>query len=93
MAAIGEGSHFDSALCGCLYFYWRAMTRNTLPLTVGHLHPRIGPALMNIERLSRPIGALTFEASRRDGRIAKYRYLHILVLGTVIFGRFLTRTW
>src|SRR5207249_949603 len=73
---------------GWSHFYWRHLTRNTLPLTVGHLYPRIGPALLNIERLARTIGALTLEASRRDGRIAKYRYLHIVDLGTVPFDRF-----
>ena len=66
------------------------MTRDTLPLTVGHLHPRIGPALRLIERLSRRIGVLTFEASCRYGRIAKYRYLYIVVLGTVPFGLFIS---
>jgi len=64
------------------------MTRNTLPLTAGHFHPRIGPALMNIHRLSRRIGTLGTEDPRRDGRIAKYRYLHTFVLGTDIFSRF-----
>ena len=59
------------------------MTRNTLPFTAGHFHPRVGPPLIIIERLSHRIGALTFEASRCDGRIAKYRYLQIAVLGTV----------
>src|SRR6202521_5136581 len=88
MAATMEGGHFDSALCGCLYFHWRFMTRNTLPLSVRHLHPCISPALMSIERLSRRIGALCFEDSRRDGRMAKCRYFHIFVLGAVIFGRF-----
>src|SRR6202008_4464981 len=88
MAATDEGGHFDSTLCGYLYLYKRAMTRNTLPLSVRHLHPGIGPALMNIARLSRRIGALSFEAARRDGRIAKCRYLHIVVIGTVIFGCF-----
>jgi len=61
------------------------MTRNTLPFAVGHLHPGIGPADMFIERLPRRIGALTFEASRRYGGIAKYRYLYIVVLGAVPF--------
>ena len=36
------------------------MTRNTLPFTAGHLHPRVGPPLIIIERLSHRIGALTF---------------------------------
>jgi hypothetical protein len=64
------------------------MTRNTLPFTAGHLHPRVGPPLIIIERLSHRIGALTFEASGRDGRIAKYRYLHIILLGAVPFSVF-----
>lgn len=64
------------------------MTRNTLPLSVRHLHPCIGKALMNIERLSRRIGALCLEVARRDGRTAKCCYLHIVVSDAVIFGRF-----
>ena len=64
------------------------MTRNTLPLSARHFHPRIGPAFMSIERLSRLIGALSVEDACGDGRITKYRYLDIFVLGTVIFGRF-----
>jgi len=60
-----------SALCARLYLYCRPLSRNTLPLTVGHLHPCIGPALMDVHRLSRRICALAFEAARRDGRIAK----------------------
>src|SRR5260370_9255735 len=67
------------------------MARNTLPFTAGHLHPRVGPPLIIIERLSHRIGALTFEASGRDGRIAKYRYLHIFVLGAVPFSLFVKR--
>ena len=53
MAAIGEGGHFDSALCGSLHFHWRAMTRNALPLSVRHFHPSIGPAFILLERFSR----------------------------------------
>src|SRR5437773_1278308 len=64
------------------------MTRNTLPLTVGHLNPCIGKALSNIETLSRSIGALTLESSRGDCRIAKYRHLHVVVIDAGIFGRF-----
>jgi hypothetical protein len=64
------------------------MTRNTLPFTAGHLHPRVGPTLIIIERLSHRIGALTFEASGRNGRIAKHRYLHIIVLSAVPFSLF-----
>jgi len=75
----------------CLHFYWCRLTRNTLPLTGRHLHPRVGPALIIIERLSHRIGALTFEASGRDGRIAKYRYLHIVVRGAVPFSVFVKR--
>jgi hypothetical protein len=57
------GSHCD----------WRRMICNTLPLSAGHLHPGMGPTLVYLERLSRCINALTFEVSRRDDRIAKYR--------------------
>jgi hypothetical protein len=64
------------------------MTRNTLPLSGRHFHPCIGKALMNIERLSRRIGALCLEVARRDGRTAKCCYLHIVVSDAVIFGRF-----
>jgi hypothetical protein len=64
------------------------MTGDTLPLTVGHLHPRIGPALIHYEWLSRPIGALPFYATRGDGGIAKDRHLQIVVLDAVVFGRF-----
>jgi hypothetical protein len=52
-AARGYGGHFDSALLGCSYFYLRLVTRNTLPLPARHFRPGIGPALMNIHRLSR----------------------------------------
>jgi hypothetical protein len=89
MAATG-GRPLRCSVVQCSHFYWRRLTRNTLPLAVGHLHPRIGPALMNIERLSRRIGALTFEASRRDGRIAEYCHFHIVVVGTVPFGLFIS---
>jgi hypothetical protein len=88
MAAPVQGGQFDSALCVCLYFYWRLMTRNTLPLTAGHFHPRISPTLMNIHRLSRRIGAPSLEDSRCDGRIAKDSYKYIFVLGADIFRRF-----
>lgn len=64
------------------------MSRNTLPFSVRHLHPCISPALTSVHRLPGVIGALSCEAARRDGRIAKYRYLHIVVRGTVIFGGF-----
>ena len=43
IAAIGEGGYFDSASRGCSQLYCRAMTRNALPLSTGHLYPRIGP--------------------------------------------------
>jgi hypothetical protein len=55
------------------------MASNTLPLSARHLHPSIGPAHMFIHRLSRRICALRFGASRRDSRIAEYRYFDILV--------------
>jgi hypothetical protein len=54
---------------GCSQPYWRPLTRNTLPLTVGHLHPSIGPALIVIEKPSRRVGTATFEAARRYDRI------------------------
>jgi hypothetical protein len=80
------------ALMRCLHFYWRRLTRNTLPFTAGHLHPRVGPPLIIIiERLSHRIGAFTFEASGRDGRIAEYRHLQILVLGAIPFRVFVKR--
>src|SRR5438874_5700424 len=47
------------------------MTRDTLPVSVRHLHPCISKALMSVERLSRRIGALCLEVARRDGRTAK----------------------
>jgi len=43
---------------------------------------------MNIHRLSRRICALSFKAPRCYGRIAKYRHLHIFVLGAFIFCGF-----
>jgi hypothetical protein len=64
------------------------MTCDTLPLSAGHFHPRIGPALINYKRLSRPIGPLTIEASRGDGRIPKDCYFQIRILGIVKFGCF-----
>ena len=47
-----DGGHFDSASCGCSDFYWRDMTRNTLPLSVRHLHPRIGPLDIQVDYLA-----------------------------------------
>jgi hypothetical protein len=32
------------AFCVCSHFYWRRMTRNALPLTVRHFHPRTSQA-------------------------------------------------
>ena len=64
------------------------MTRDTLPLTTGHFHPRISPTLMNIHRRSRCIGALSLEDSRCDGRIAKDSYNYIFVLGADLSRRF-----
>src|SRR6267378_3834772 len=86
MAALVGGGHFDSTFCDCLRFYWRAMTCNALPLSVRHLYPCIGKALIHIHRLPRRIGALCFEGSRRDGRIAKRRYLQIVVVNALILG-------
>jgi hypothetical protein len=52
MAATKEGGLLNSVLCGYSHFYCRPMSRNTLPLSTRHLYPCIGPALMNIHRLS-----------------------------------------
>jgi hypothetical protein len=57
---------------GCLRFCRRCMTGDALPFTAGHLRPGVGPALIVIKRFSRCIGALPFEASGRDGSVAKY---------------------
>jgi len=46
-----------------LHFYRRSLARDTLPFAAGHLHPRVGPALIKIERLSLLIGALTFKGT------------------------------
>src|ERR1700674_3880400 len=73
--------------CGLLHFYWRGLSCNTLPLSVRHLYPCIGPALMFIEWLSR-LGARTFVPAGGDGRIAEYSYLHVLVFSTGVFARF-----
>jgi hypothetical protein len=43
---------------------------------------------MGVHRLSRRIGARSFKGARGYGRIAKYRYLHIFVIGADIFGGF-----
>ena len=59
MAAIGGGRPHESSVLRRLHFYRRRMTRHTLPFTAGHLHPRVGPPLIIIERLSHRIGALT----------------------------------
>jgi hypothetical protein len=87
MAATKCG-HLDPALCGSLHLYWGLMTRDALPLSVRHFHPRIGVTLLNIKRLSRRISAGSFKDSRNDGRIAKYSYLHIIDLGIGIFRGF-----
>jgi hypothetical protein len=75
-------------ISGCLHFDSRGMSRNTLPLPVWHLHPRIGPALIFSKRLTRCIGSLAIEATGRDGRIAENGNLQIVVLRTVVFDRF-----
>jgi hypothetical protein len=85
------GRPHESSIVRCLHFRWCRLTGNTLPLTGRHLHPRVGPALTILERLSHRIGAFTFEAPGRDGRIAKYRYLHIVVRGAVPFSVFVKR--
>ena len=53
------------------------MAGDMLPFSARHLHPCVGPALINIEWLSRRIGTLSFEAARRNGGIAKRCYFHI----------------
>lgn len=52
MAATEEGGHLDLELCACLYFYCRAMTRDTLPPPVRHLYPRIGPLDIQVDYLA-----------------------------------------
>jgi hypothetical protein len=73
-------------MSSCLHFDSRGMSRNTLPLSVWHLHPRVGPALIFIKRLTRCIGPLAFEASGRAGCMAKNGNLHIVVLRTDVFA-------
>src|ERR1019366_4970924 len=51
LATTGDGGHFDSMLRCCSLFYWCPLTRNTLPLTVGHLHLRRRGA-WNVSRIS-----------------------------------------
>ena len=67
------------------------MASNTLPFAAGHLHPCIGPALIGIDKLSGWVGEFACKAARRDGRVAKYCYLHIRIGDAVIFGRFRCR--
>src|ERR1041385_7824726 len=62
------------------------MARNALPLSAGHFHPRVCPAHINVESLSR-FRALTFEGAGRDGGVAKDRYLHVRILGALILSR------
>ena len=76
--AATTGGHFNSASRDCLHLFCRHVARDTLPFAAGHFHPRIGPALVIIKRLSRRVGALAHEASRRDGCIAKHRYLSLI---------------
>src|ERR1700681_2589281 len=71
-----------------LHFCWRGLSRYALPLSVWHLHPRIGPALISLKRLTRRIRSLAFETPGRDGRIPKSGYLQIVVLGTGVFHSF-----
>src|SRR5229473_7742361 len=72
----------------CLHFYWRGLSRYALPFSVWHFHPRIGPALVSIKRLTRRIGPLAFETSGGNGGIPESGDLHIVVLGTAVFHRF-----
>ena len=55
------------------------MTRDTLPLSVWHLHPCISKALMHVERLAGRVRALSSEEASRNSRIAKYRYLEMRI--------------
>ena len=64
------------------------MSGNTLPLSIRHLDPCIGPTLIHIERLTRRVGALQFLEAGRDGRVPKNSDLYIAVVGTAVFARF-----
>ena len=87
-AALTSGGHFDLSGCACLHFYCRDMTCNALPLSARHPYPGIGPTFMIIHGLSRSISALGSGATRRYGRIAKYRDFHIFVLHAFILALF-----
>src|SRR5438477_2208775 len=63
------------------------MTGNTLPFSVGHLHPCVGPPLIGIDALSGWVRKFACEAARRDGRVPKYCDLHIGIVDAVVFGR------
>ena len=75
----------------CLHFYCRSLTGHTLPLPAWRLHPRVGPALSFIKRLTEGIGPLAFIDSGRYGRITKNGYLYVFILCTRIFRRFRSR--
>src|ERR1700736_2315538 len=84
--AAQEDGYFDTVLQFCLCLYCRPMTRDTLPLSVWHLHPCISKALTHVERLAGRVRTLSSEEASRNRRIAKYRYLEIFVISTIVFG-------
>jgi hypothetical protein len=57
-------------------FDWRRIACNTLPLTAGHLNPRVGPSFMYLKGLSRCICALTSEISGRYNCVTEYCQVH-----------------
>ena len=61
-------------------FNWRPVTGNALPLSVGHLDPRVRKAFIGVERFTRGIGALGAEVSDGDGGIVEYHDLQIDVV-------------
>src|ERR1035438_941180 len=58
-----------------LHYYWRVLRRDTLPLSVRHLHPYVSVVRVVVNRLARRIGTVAFELAGRNGRIPKYRHL------------------
>jgi len=66
----------------------RLLARDTLPVPLRHLDPRVGKPFIDVERMARRIGSLQFLETRHDGRVSKDRYLYIAVLGTAVFRRF-----
>jgi hypothetical protein len=64
------------------------VTGDALPLSVGHLGPRIGEAFVGVERLAGRIGALASEVSDGDGGIAEDHDLHVEVVDARVLRRF-----